>query len=349
MKKYFSIIVVLIFVFIAISGTAHADNNFSLHIEQGLVQPLTAPQSDLYHTGAAFSLKGLFAVDPHFAIGPSTSFFYLPRAIDNGQNAGVLWQVGGTVRVQTDRRNTSSDKIYPWIDSSLSFGVTGNLMRPALDVGLGAELPLDENHIAWIGPYVRYTHVFQTSDTQDPSFLDSRDVNMLQIGLSVSFDTPTTPRTKVKRVVEERKVVVREPGRVVVIHSLPMKIPVDRLNLSEKVYFDHDSATLRWESRDKLDEVVKQLNAHRNLIIKVQGYASVDGQLAYNVKLSEKRTQSVVNYLIAHGISAVRLKPVSLGVANPAAPNTTKEGRERNRRVEFTVNFISLDGTMTLK
>lgn len=349
MKRHLSILVALAVAFTALSGTAKADNTFSLHLEPGVVVPLTSPQKNIYDPGIVLGAKGMFALTPNLSIGPSVSSLYLPRAVDDGRNAGVLWQFGGSARLQADRRASNKtplwgvfnrDLISPWVDTDLALASTGNLLRPAWDIAVGAETPLDQNHIAWIGPFIRYTHIFQTSDSQSGLSLDKRDPNFLQAGLSVSFDTPTKPKREIVPVVIVEKEAVPCPSPPPVVAVLP---PPAKIELSEVVYFDLDSATLRWESRDRLDNVVKKLNAAPKVAIKVQGHASSDGQLAHNEKLAVKRTAAVVAYLAAHGVDVSRLSSESFGISVPAAPNTSKEGRERNRRVEFKVNFTSVE------
>jgi outer membrane protein OmpA-like peptidoglycan-associated protein len=346
MRKHLPVIAGLIGALVALSSTAKADNSFSLHLEPGLVQPLTEPQSNLYQTGGVLTVKPLFALTPNLSIGPSVAGMYLPRQIDDGQNAGTVWQFSGTARLQTDRRATNPSltfrNISPWIDVDLGAGVTGNLWRPAVDIGIGAEVPLDQNHIAWIGPFLRYTHMFQTSDVQDGTLLDPHDVNFLQAGISISFDTPT--HRKVERIETERFVVRHDAASCPPppVSTVAVTLP-EKLEISEKVYFDHDSANLRWESRDKLDAIVKVLNDHPKLVIKVEGHASSDGQKLHNVQLSGERTAAVTMYLVKHGISPARLNGVAVGIDRPSVPNTSKEGRERNRRVEFIVNFTSVD------
>jgi len=343
MKKHLCILAGLATALTTLTGTASADNTFSLHLEPGVVVPLTAPQSNGYNPGMVLGAKGMFAVDPHVSIGPSVSSMYLPRSGDSSQNAGVMWQFGGSVRVQGDRRTSSHQTfgfLNPWVDGDLSVADTGGIVRPAFDVGLGAEVPLDQNHIAWMGPFVRFTHMFQTSSEDNGRPLDPRDVNLLQVGISVSFDTPTTPRTRVVRheTVRVERQVVRVP--VTVVRVTPP--PPAKVDLSERVFFDSNSSALHWESRDKLDALVKELKQHPSVTIRVQGHASADGPLSLNKKLAASRVDAVVKYLTSHGVDSKRLHVESFGVTHPAAPNSTKEGRERNRRVEFR-DFISIE------
>lgn len=346
MKKHLILTALSLAFCAAISGSAYADNSFSLHLEPGLAQPMTAPQSNIYTTGLALDAKGLFMLDHNISVGPSVSALYLPRSTDNGQNAGTLWQFGGSARLQSDRRTTATflgGKLNPWIDLDAMLANTGNLQRPAFDVGIGAETPLDQNHIFWMGPFVRYTHVFQTASTQDANLLDSRDVNVIQVGLSFSFDAPTNAK---RELVEHNTVTVQHdatpcppppPAPVVVAARAPQTVEI-----SETVYFDRDSANLRWESRDKLDAVVRKLNDTPALTFKVEGHASADGQLLHNNILATKRAMAVVTYLVQHGIELKRLQVASFGITKPSAPNKTQEGRERNRRTEVTVTFTSV-------
>jgi outer membrane protein OmpA-like peptidoglycan-associated protein len=345
--KHLGILTALSAALVATSGTALADNNFSLHLEPGVAIPLSAPQSNIYDPGLALGVKGMFTLTPNFAIGPSVSGMYLPRQVDNGQNAGVLWQFGGSARLQGDRRITNRNPITslfnPWIDVDVMGASTGDLVLPAFDVGVGAELPFDQNHIAWVGPFVRFTHVFETSNTSDNALLDTRDVNIIQGGLSFSFDTPTRPRVRnvehVVTLVEHVQSLTPCPHCDVPV----LVVPVDKLDLTEKVYFDFNSARLRWESRDKLDALVKVLNAHPKLEILVEGNASSDGQKAHNVQLSADRAVAVREYLVAHGVESSRLLGLVHGISHPVATNATEEGRERNRRVEFEIRVTSVD------
>ena len=323
--------------------SASADNTMSLHLEPGMSIPLTSPQSDIYTPGPSLSAKAMYALYPTLSVGPSVSALYWPRATDNTGNAGVMWQFGGSLRLQTDRRNTNTSKLFsqvsPWADLDASLAATGNLLRPAVSLGLGYEVPLDRNHIVWTGPFVRYTHMFQTADTESGNLLDPNDVNIAVVGWSLSFDAPTTPVKELVQTTTVQTVVETVPCPTCSVPAVVAKtVAPAPIAITEKVYFDHDSSSLRWESMDKLDAVVAKLNGSK-VVINVQGHASSDGQLAHNVALSAKRTAAVVAYLVAHGVDGTRLQSASFGISQPAAPNTTKVGRERNRRVEFTVEF----------
>jgi OOP family OmpA-OmpF porin len=100
-------------------------------------------------------------------------------------------------------------------------------------------------------------------------------------------------------------------------------------------HFEYDSAKLTLEARSLLDEVAASLIAYpQKNDIEVQGHTSSEGSDAYNMRLSQQRAASVVNYLQLKGISN-RLKAVAYGESRPVADNSTEAGRSENRRVEL--------------
>jgi len=103
------------------------------------------------------------------------------------------------------------------------------------------------------------------------------------------------------------------------------------------IFFDFDKATLRPESTNELDRLINLLTTYSNLKIEISGYTDNKGSQAYNQKLSEARSKSVVDYLIAHGIASARLTYKGYGMDNPIATNETDEGRQLNRRTEFKI------------
>lgn len=326
----------------AVATSAHAED-FSLHLEPGLEVPFTSPQRTIYGFGPTFNTELMFKLHPNVAVGPAVQATYLSRTPDNGQNAGVLWLLGAAVRVQGDReaRSRWGTDVSPWIEGNLSYARTGELNRPAVGLRLGMDVFTDEAHVASWGPWIGYTHVFQTSTTDDPRFslLASDDYNSFMAGLSVSFDFP------VKRLFGTRTVTVTTERKVVQFVTLPCEACAapKKDEWSERVYFNWDSAVIRWEESDKLDALAARLNSHPKAAVTVQGHASVDGQYDHNVVLSQKRTAAVVAYLVKHGVEASRLPSQSYGPDHPAADERRQEGRERSRRVEFVIDFTVTD------
>ena len=87
--------------------------------------------------------------------------------------------------------------------------------------------------------------------------------------------------------------------------------------LIENIFYDFDKATLRPESQTALDELVKLLNENPNITIELSAHTDYKGSDLYNEHLSQRRAESVVNYLIAHGIPSGRLTPKGYGEGKP--------------------------------
>ena len=87
--------------------------------------------------------------------------------------------------------------------------------------------------------------------------------------------------------------------------------------LIENIFYDFNKATLRPESATALDELVRLLNENPNITIELSAHTDSRGSDQYNERLSQQRAESVVNYLIEHGIAADRLTPKGYGEGRP--------------------------------
>jgi outer membrane protein OmpA-like peptidoglycan-associated protein len=103
----------------------------------------------------------------------------------------------------------------------------------------------------------------------------------------------------------------------------------------EGVQFDHDKATLRPEAFPILDKTVEGMKDWGNVKIEVAGHTDSRGRDKYNLNLSQRRAETVRDYLISKGVAADRLTAKGYGESNPIADNKTEEGRFKNRRVEL--------------
>ncbi len=118
----------------------------------------------------------------------------------------------------------------------------------------------------------------------------------------------------------------------------------NKIEIREKIQFDHAKATIKEESHDLLNEIVDviQKNPHIKKI-SIEGHASSEGDAAFNKRLSADRAKSVMQYLVEKGVDKNRLQSKGFGSEQPIASNDTEEGREKNRRVEF--NIVEQDVT----
>ncbi|MFT3705136.1 MAG: OmpA family protein [Agriterribacter sp.] len=109
---------------------------------------------------------------------------------------------------------------------------------------------------------------------------------------------------------------------------------VIRLN---NVYFDFGKWNLRIESFNELDKLYQTLTKSQTMKIEIRAHTDSVGSDSYNLSLSDKRAGSVANYLLSRGISVSHVTYKGFGERMPVASNSTEEGRQINRRVEFLV------------
>ena len=98
--------------------------------------------------------------------------------------------------------------------------------------------------------------------------------------------------------------------------------------------FAFDSAALAPAAERHLEGTIEAMQTDSTLRVRIDGYTDSTGSEAYNMRLSQRRADTVKAYLVDHGIEAMRLQTRGLGPSNPVASNSTEEGRARNRRVE---------------
>lgn len=128
--------------------------------------------------------------------------------------------------------------------------------------------------------------------------------------------------------------------------NISLSIKEKRKNVAfkiENILYDFNSAQLRSESIPNLEILLKLLNDNPSIIIELGSHTDSKGKDAYNQTLSQKRAQSVVDWLIGRGVSGSRLVAKGYGESLPLVPNTNPDGsdnpenRQLNRRTEFKI------------
>jgi len=118
----------------------------------------------------------------------------------------------------------------------------------------------------------------------------------------------------------------------------PEKKPVpvrEEVITTNEIHFAFDKSDIKPSSYPVIDEIIRSIQSKNVVAVRVEGHTDSYGTDAYNQKLSERRANSVMNYLTSHGIPADKISAVGMGESKPVADNTTKVGRAQNRRVEF--------------
>ncbi len=115
--------------------------------------------------------------------------------------------------------------------------------------------------------------------------------------------------------------------------KMKKKLDVEGRVTIYSILFDFDKSDLRNKSKKSLNEIGELLSGYPKLKIEIQGHTDNQGNDVYNLKLSQKRAESVKFYLVRFGVDTSRLTAKGYGSAKPVSSNNTKEGRAKNRRV----------------
>ncbi len=121
-----------------------------------------------------------------------------------------------------------------------------------------------------------------------------------------------------------------------------LDINLDPFNMNaygilSNIYFETGKADLQEKSRTELNKLIEQLKIQSTLRIEIAGHTDDVGDAKQNQILSQKRAQSVVDYLIGAGVARERIKAVGFGEAKPMMPNDSEENRQLNRRIEWRI------------
>jgi OOP family OmpA-OmpF porin len=104
------------------------------------------------------------------------------------------------------------------------------------------------------------------------------------------------------------------------------------------VLFDFDKSNVKPEAAAILDRLVAFMNENKDKKVALAGHTDNIGTEAYNLKLSERRVNSVRDYAVKKGVASGSISGQGFGESKPIADNKTAEGRAKNRRVEIKVN-----------
>ena len=123
--------------------------------------------------------------------------------------------------------------------------------------------------------------------------------------------------------------------------NLPDQFVSNRVNINT-IYFDFDKSNIRPDAAKELDKVVQVMNEYPELLIEAGSYTDSRGKDAYNMKLSERRAKSTVDYIVSKGISLDRITYKGYGETDLVNDCTngvkcTPEEHQLNRRTEFTI------------
>ena len=124
---------------------------------------------------------------------------------------------------------------------------------------------------------------------------------------------------------------------VALVAAIDCQASINTILSSGSIHFRTNRADLAPQSHALLNELADMSNQCADAQIEIGGHTDSRGKASYNMNLSQQRAETVLRYLQAASVSADRLSAVGYGETQPVADNATREGRAKNRRIEFTV------------
>jgi OOP family OmpA-OmpF porin len=120
-------------------------------------------------------------------------------------------------------------------------------------------------------------------------------------------------------------------------YNAPIIREKERKNFSfQPIYFDYDKTEIKPEYVAYLLKIIRVVDSHSDLRIKITGNTDADGSEVYNLELSKKRAKALLDFFTQHGLSADRVVLDFKGETAPIDSNKTPEGKQKNRRVDFS-------------
>jgi outer membrane protein OmpA-like peptidoglycan-associated protein len=241
----------------------------------------------------------------------------------------------------------------PWIDGNAGLAHTGGEGRVAFTSNLGWDFRLSRQTRWDVGPFVGYTHIFQSDAALRPD-----DARVVLAGISLSLGArsrsaaspPPPRRERTTRVIErDGPVEARSacPGGQELVDEVcqapTVRAERQRIVIEDEVHFEFDSPTVKSESHDLLRRIVNFIITHPNIgEVTIEGHADAVGTDEYNRALSEKRAEATRALLVRFGLPASMLRAVGHGRAKPKV--VTDAPSQENRRVEFLISREAEEG-----
>lgn len=116
------------------------------------------------------------------------------------------------------------------------------------------------------------------------------------------------------------------------VEKIEVGVPI----VLDGIFFETGKADISAESEFTLKKVLTTLQNYPEIIVEIGGHTDITGNYKRNLELSQKRANAVRDWLIRNGIDPSRIKAKGYGPDRPIATNETPEGRQKNRRIEFT-------------
>ncbi|GFO62761.1 OmpA family protein [Geomonas paludis] len=331
MKKYLLLLVLVPALLFTLLPQAHAEikaQSFSL---SPFVGGYSFIGKEHLETAPAFGVRGGYNVTRHF--GLEAVFDYIPTEGKRNSNIGDL-----------DAYNYHLDMLYHFMPDSQ--------LVPYVAAGYGGQSreaagPFETSRPAFnYGAGVKYFITDAVALRGDLRHLilreDGESFHNLEYSLGVDF---------VFGGVKEAPAAVAKPAPPVAQPAPAEEPPLEAVPAAEPTpghykycvtlhgEFDIDKAAIRQEDKEQIKPVCEFMKQYPTTTAVIEGHTDSVGTAEYNLDLSKRRAQAVVDYMVANcGIDRSRLEARGYGLARPVASNATDEGRQANRRIEAIID-----------
>lgn len=137
---------------------------------------------------------------------------------------------------------------------------------------------------------------------------------------------------------DEHAIAARPGDKPVDVQPIELTPIADNATIPlNNIFFNFDDASLRSESFPELNRIVALMAERKAMQVEIGGHTDSLGPDAYNMKLSERRANTVTQYLVDKGVDASRITTTWFGETKPVDTTNTKVGNRKNRRVEFKI------------
>lgn len=224
-------------------------------------------------------------------------------------------------------------KFTPYLTAGLGGDYIEHKSLNGLNAGIGARWFLTDNIV--LRPEVRYINL-----------LSGREDYLISLGLNFLFGkTPiAAPVAAPAPVQTVEPAPTPEPKPAPVPEPVPAPIPAPILEkvvetITLQVYFDTAKSVVKEQYYPEIEKFAAYLNRYPDVKAEIQGHTDNVGDPKKNVILSRNRAKAIMDILVKkYNIDSARLSARGYGQEKPIAPNTTREGREKNRRVEAVIS-----------
>lgn len=237
----------------------------------------------------------------------------IPGTTTLGTSAVVLEQLRSTGQAPSDLIYTVNLDSLPGV-----FTMTGQSNMSVTISGHSVTVPV-----------IRATGRFQKGGMKavgDFVFLNNRN-NPVLLQYSVQVGNEKAPRS------EQVVLVTEGPGQR---SALEQALRTMRNYTTHGIHFDFDKASIRANSNGLLNQIAVTMKNNPLWTLEITGHTDSIGDAGYNMKLSQRRADSIKAALVKRGVASSRLSTAGAGAGDPIASNKTLQGRAQNRRVVLT-------------